>query len=424
MGGYRARLILALGMVAAVAGLAGPIGPARGLSGSPPPPTPVPPFGSPSPFPTSLTTPVPSTRPPPLGAPSAELADLDTGQVLFAKGARVRRPIASLTKIMTALLALERHDPDQLVVVRADAASQGGAVLGLRAGERITVRDLAYGMLLSSANDAAVALADSVSGSVPDFVRLMNRRARALGLRDTEFSSPTGLDDRGYSTARDLIVLTRAAYADPAFATIVRTKTWDIPSPSGPPRRIQNRNPLLWLYPGALGVKTGTTLQAGHCLVAAASRGGIRAAVVVLGDPVEAFDDVAALLNFGLLEFRPIVAVSAGRSVGTVGVGGARIEGLASADLTVLVRRDRPGIVVRMVRPVPGLRPPLPAGAVIGWLEVTVDGTPRGRVPVVTAVAVPATSGPPVPGPSPSVGAAVLYRLVLALLRALIRAFL
>ena len=391
-----------------------------------PPPTPVPPFGSPSPFPTSLTTPSPSATPPKLGAPSAVLEDLGTGQVLFTKAAGKRRPVASLTKIMTALIALERLDPSKVVTVRADAASQTGARLGLRIGERITVRNLLYGLLLSSANDAAVALSVAVAGSVPAFVRLMNRRAATMGLPNTRFASPTGLDDRGYSTAADLAAIVRTAYAEPMFAAVVRTRFWNIPAPSGPPRHIQNRNALLWLYRAAIGVKTGFTSRAGFCLVAAAVRNQIGVAAVVLGDSDEAFDDAATLLNFGLLEFERVVVIHAGEAVGSVRVGGTPVPAVAAADLVGLVRNDRAAAVVRMIRPTPGLALPISAGEAIGAAIAMVDGMTIGSVAVVAGA--PASAAPaPVPGPpGAQVPAPVvlLLRFFVVLLRALAGAFL
>ena len=146
------------------------------------------------------------------------LADLDDGQVMFAKAPEVRRPIASLTKVMTALLVLQRRELDDVVTVSPDAVFDGddygaSSTLGLRAGERRTVRELLDALMLQSANDAALALAIDISGSERRFVELMNERARALGMRDTVFLSPNGLDDRGRSTTRDLLALTRAASA-------------------------------------------------------------------------------------------------------------------------------------------------------------------------------------------------------------------
>ena len=241
-----------------------------------PPPTPVPPRGSPSPFPQSLATPADPVSVPQMDVPVALLADLDDGQVMFAKAPEVRRPIASLTKIMTALLVLTRRDLDDVITVAPGAAFDDGdfgasSTLGLRVGERRTVRELLDALMLQSANDAALALAIEVGGTEQRFVSMMNDRARALGMRDTAFFSPNGLDDRGRSTARDLLVLTRAAYAQKGFGGIVSSKFRTIPAPQGKPRRVQNRNALLWLYRGAIGVKTGFTTGAGYCLVATAA---------------------------------------------------------------------------------------------------------------------------------------------------------
>src|SRR5206468_7928393 len=251
---------------------------------------------------------------------SAVLADLDTGRVLWGTEAEERRPIASITKIMTGLIVIQRTDPSDVVTVSPEAAapaqSAAAAELGLVPGERISIEDLLYALLLQSANDAAVALAEHVAGSVERFVAEMNAEARRLHLADTRFASPNGLDDTGYSSARDLAVLTRAAFQSPLFATIVGTKFHRIPSPSGPPRHIQNRNVLLWLYPGALGVKTGFTTKAGYCLVAAAHLHGQRLVAVVLGEPSgeDSFSDAASLLDYGFDAFVHREVIPAKRS--------------------------------------------------------------------------------------------------------------
>ena len=209
-------------------------------------------------------------------------------------------------------MVLESTPLSDMVTVTADAAAEGGSELGLVIGERILVRQLLYALLMQSSNDAAVALAEAVSGTVDRFVALMNVEARAIGLRDTRFYSPNGLDDRGYSTAADIATLTRIAERKPGFADVAATKTRWIPSPSGPRRYVQNRNVLLWLYPGATGVKTGFTTPAGHCLVATASREGHALLAVVLGDPEEPFDEGATLLNFGFDAFVPVTLVGEG----------------------------------------------------------------------------------------------------------------
>jgi D-alanyl-D-alanine carboxypeptidase (penicillin-binding protein 5/6) len=293
--------------------------------------------------------------------------------------------VASLTKIMTALLVLERTRITDVVTVGPAAASQSGSVLGLDEDERITVRHLLYGLLLQSSNDAAVALAEHVSGSVGRFVDLMNERAQELGLRRTRFRSPNGLDDRGRSTALDLAALTRRALANPTFSEIVRTRFHTIPAPSGPSRRIQNRNALLWLYPDAIGVKTGFTTPAGHCLVAAAERRGLRLLAVVLGEPTDTFSDGAALLDHGFTAFTKTGLVRMGEGLGPVDVRGRPVPGLAGRDLVALVRqRDLPRIG-RTVTPLPGLRAPVLAGQTVGRLTLTVDDRVVGEVPVVAA---------------------------------------
>ena len=390
---------------------------------STPPPTPVPPFGSPSPFPTSLSTPRPSTSPPRLAAASAILEDLDTGQVLFALRPRDRRPIASITKIMTALLALERLPPSRLVTVGEDATKASGSSLGLRVGERISSLDLLYALLLQSSNDAAVALADAVSGSIPAFVRLMNARAADLGLTDTHFASPNGLDDSGYSSATDLALLTRTAYQSALFGRVVDTKTRDIPAPSGPPRHIQNRNALLWLYSGAVGVKTGFTSAAGNCLIATAARASGRVLAVVLGEAEDPFDDAATLLNYGLLEFEPTVVARAGDTVGSVTVSGQDVPAVAQLDLAPLVRIDLLSSVDRELRPLAGLTLPVAIGSVIGSLVATASGQVLASAPVVAG----STVAVPTPSPSPTAlqpHGEVTLRDVVLLLVTLVRALL
>jgi serine-type D-Ala-D-Ala carboxypeptidase (penicillin-binding protein 5/6) len=344
-----------------------------------PPPTPVPPFGSPSPYPTALETPPPSARPPTVDAAAVALVDLDSGQVLYARNGSARRPVASLTKVMTAFLVLEATRPGERVTAGGAATAQEGAELGLRPGEVQPVRRLLYALLLQSANDAAVALAEHVAGDVPRFVRGMNRRARALGARRTRFASPSGLDDSGYSTALDLARITVEAYRMPVFARVARTRFRKIPAPQGEPRRIQSRNALLWLYPGTIGVKTGYTAAAGFCIVAAAEREGLRLAAVVLGSPDEAYSDGAALLNYGFKAFERDRIVAPAEPVGWIRVGGQRIEVQTGGPIVALVPSDvelRPTI-----RPAEGLSLPIEAGERVGLVVVRgEDGRTYGRV--------------------------------------------
>jgi D-alanyl-D-alanine carboxypeptidase (penicillin-binding protein 5/6) len=236
-------------------------------------------------------------------APAAIVVDAGTGQVFFAKGPDQPLPIASLSKIMTALLVLERGHLSATAVVSRRAASAEPVVVGLRPRERISGQALLYGMLLRSGNDAATALAEHVSGSVSAFVALMNRRAHSLGLRHTWFADPAGLDDRGYGTARDLANLTRVALADRSFAAIVNTDRFVLRDGHHRARALWNINLFRGQYPGAIGVKTGFTSRAGDCLVAAARRDGRTMIAVVLGDSPathwqDAFGDAARLLDY------------------------------------------------------------------------------------------------------------------------------
>jgi D-alanyl-D-alanine carboxypeptidase (penicillin-binding protein 5/6) len=367
----------------------GVLAPTRGLGQTlePPPPTPIPVPGggtSPSPFPSVLRTPAPSVEPPEIRAGAAVLVDLDTGQVLHALDATQERPIASLTKIMTAYLVMTRTRPNEVVTVGESAASGrvvGISNLGLRAGEEIRVDELLYALMLQSANDVAVALAEHVGGSVERFVEMMNRTAAELGMSRTTFASPNGLDDSGYSTARDLARLTRAAYRIPGFAGIVATRVHAVPAPTREPRVVQNRNALLWLYPGAIGVKTGFTSAAGFCVVATAHRDDERLLAVVLGEPGEPFSDAAALLDFGFAAFERRPLIARGRSLGTVVVDGRDVEVAAGGSLEGLVPAE--ARVRRRIEVDPGVRFPPARGQAIGVVRLSVGDLDLGTVPLV-----------------------------------------
>lgn len=360
-----------------------------------PPPTPVPPAGSPSPYPTVLETPPPSTRDPRVAAASAILADLDSSEVLWERNPDQRQPIASVTKIMTGLLVVEATDPDEVVTASPNAARQTGAELGLEVGEAQPVRQLLMALLLQSANDAAVALAEHVGGTVEGFVDGMNRRARRLGARDTRFTSPNGLDDSGYSTSRDLVAITAEAFRDATFREVVATKLHRIPSPDGDPRRIQNRNALLWLYRGAIGVKTGYTAAAGFCLVAAAERDGLRLVAVVLGAPSSPWSDAAEMLNHGFEAWERRDVVDGSTAFEPIEVAGREIPVRADGALSLLIRRGE--TVEVEVRPDPGLTLPVAEGQTVGEVVVSGGGDVLGHVRAVSAasVAAPVGSSPP-----------------------------
>jgi serine-type D-Ala-D-Ala carboxypeptidase (penicillin-binding protein 5/6) len=220
---------------------------------------------------------------------SGLLFDLDTGRVLWRRHPQRVAPIASLTKMMTALLVVATAPPARRVVITREAVDTPGSKVGLLPrGKRVPLEPLLFGLLLPSGNDAATALAQGVSGTVTRFVTRMNQRARDLGLRCTRFSSPSGLVDAGnHSCAADLAALARAVLDEPRLARIVRRRRADLPFPiKGGHLELYNNNPLLRAgYPGAIGIKTGYTDAAGHCLVAAVRRRGRRLGVVLLGSP-------------------------------------------------------------------------------------------------------------------------------------------
>ena len=392
------RRVIASAVLCLLFGLPAAIAATPGVHG--PPPTPVP-GGSLSPFPQVLHTPADETAPPAIDAQAAVLADLDSGRVLFQQDPNGSRPIASLTKIMTALVVLERSALADRVEVdpRAvfDRKDYGAAsTLGLRAGERTSVQDLLYGLLMGSANDAAVALAIHVAGSEEAFVDLMNRRAAQLGMRDTHLASSNGLDDRGRSTPLDLLTLVRAAYEQPAFKQITSTRFHAIASANRAVKKIENRNALLWLYPGAFGTKTGSTAAAGNCLIAAARRDGRRLVAIVLHAPDEAFSDAASLLNYGFAGFTRRTLVREGQDEGLLRIRGGMVPVVAGRSLDALVPTTALDEVRFRLLPDPAAAFPPAPGERIGTLVVASPGLPLGTVPLVVASVPPppATSGP------------------------------
>ena len=233
-------------------------------------------------------------------APAAILVDADTGRVLWAERPHERRKIASLTKIMTATLAL-REVPWRSTVTVARSVTRVPLVReGLRTGEHVKAWKLFYALLLYSGNDDANELAISSAGSVHGFLRRMNDEARTLGLHDTHYTSPSGVRDRGnYSTPWDIAALTRYAFRNPRFDQLVRTRRIQVPWSAPTNSKIYvNNNFLLHLYTGANGVKTGYTHAAGWCLVASATRRGRRLIAVVLDSP-NMYADAGRLLNLG-----------------------------------------------------------------------------------------------------------------------------
>ena len=266
-----------------------------------------------------------------------------TGEVLLRHNERARLPIASITKLMTVLVALEHARLADVVTVPAAAASVGESSVNLRAGERWTVRDLVEAALIQSANDAATALAAHAGGgSVERFVALMNRKARALGLRETHFVRPDGLDVAGHvSSARDVTKLARVAMQRPAIRAIVARR-----QEVAAGRRLHTWNDLLGRFPGVVGVKTGHTAAAGWSQIAAARAPGRTIYATILGSPSRTTRnaDLAGLLAWGISRYRVVDAVRAGRvyAHARAPFGRDPVPLVAQAALVRVVRVDRP----------------------------------------------------------------------------------
>lgn len=250
-------------------------------------------------------------------AEAAVLLDVESGRVLYEKNARETLPIASTTKIITALVVREQLDLDDSVKITAEAAAVGERSINLVAGEELTVEQLLYAILVQSANDAAYALAQYTAGSIEAFADMMNKKARALGAENSSFVNPHGLDQAGhYSTAKDMAVLGRQLLKDPVLAEMVKTEEYEIPHPGQPYSRVcVNTNEILDSYPGATGIKTGYTGTAGRCLIASAERDGESLVAAVLNSQNRAAD-ATALFNYGFEKLEVVTLAAAGSRLG------------------------------------------------------------------------------------------------------------
>lgn len=329
---------------------------------------------------------------PQVRARSAIVVETSTGDIAFAKKPDTRRAIASTTKLMTALVTLEEADLDDLLRAPAYEASPVESQIGLREGERMNVRDLLRALLLPSANDAAATLAEGVAGSRREFVELMNRRAERLGLQDTRFANPIGLDDPdNFSSAGDLARLAVRLRRNEFFR-----RTVDLPRVTlrsgARDRVVLNRNTLVREHGFVDGVKTGRTQEAGYVLVGSATRDGVTVISVVLGAPTESTrdEDSLQLLRYGLSRYRATRPVSEGQVLARPALryrDGERVALVAAEGVQHVARRgERPRVTVSDVpEEVDG---PLPRGSRVGTAVVRDGEQVVARVPLVTAAPV------------------------------------
>lgn len=346
--------------------------------------------------------------PGPLGAKAAIVMDAQSGRVLFEANAREPLPPASVTKVMTILLALEaiqdgRLGWDDMVTASARARSMGGTQIWLETGESMSVRDLLHAIAIGSANDASVVIAEHLAGSEEAFAEWMNRRAAELGAEHTHFSNASGLppadvgmpDKTHVTTAYDLAVISRHALTVPGFLDLV---SFYGPYPIRPGTRqlveLWNLNGMLRTYRGMDGIKTGMTREAGWCLAATAVRDDLRLVAVVLGAPTrdQRTADMRTLLDWGFAHFQAHRLVAQDEEVGRIAVAkGSRsdVAAVAAQDLTITVPRGRAVTAETRIAWEPVPLAPVAAGQRLGRLQATVDGEVVGEVDLVAATDVP-----------------------------------
>ena len=325
--------------------------------------------------------------PPAITAPEAILVEPQTQDVVYARHASMRRPMASTTKLMTALLTLEHARLDDVVTASPYSPAAGESLMGLRTGERLTVADLLRGLLIVSANDAAVTLANDIAGSQKAFVRMMNRRARELGLHDTHYANPVGLDAPGnYSSAADLVKLALVLRQRAFFRATTDMPTATLRSGSMV-RHLVNRNFLVRSVPYVNGVKTGHTNRAGYVLVGSATRAGVTLISAVLGDPSdEARDsDSLRLLRYGLSRYHRSVPVRKGAVFADAALKyrDDRVD-LVAARTAMRVARRGERVTTHVVGAPSEIEGPMAAGTRVGTILVRQRGRVVDRVALVT----------------------------------------
>lgn len=328
---------------------------------------------------------------PDITADAAVILDARTGSILYGRKPYERRPPASTTKILTAIVALEKGHLNDIVTITPNVSYTEGSSIELRPGEKLTLEELIWGALLESGNDACVAIAEHLAGSEANFSRLQNRKAKTVGAWDTHFVNPHGLSDpEHFTTAYDLGTIARYALRNSKFQEIVRSREKQ-PQKPGENRSFFNTNRLLWSYSGCDGVKTGTTEAAGQCLVASASKGGRQLVAVVLHSD-DRWYDAAALLDYGFSNTSLLKLVSAGQVIQFPLPGGLQhiFTARAASDLYVVVPQELVGQITVLREPLPDLKAPVKRGDKVGEVQVWLQGRLLGRTNLLATTNIPA----------------------------------
>lgn len=336
-----------------------------------------------------ISDPLPAAATPELVGEAAALIDSRNGQFLFEKNSAQRMYPASTTKILTAIIALERGRLDDLVCIPGDACNIEGSATGLQEGERISLEDLLYALMLNSGNDTAVAIAHHIGGSVEEFVRMMNTMAETIGANNSHFTNPNGLPDPDhYSTAHDMALIAHYAMQNPEFRKIVATPAITIQREvPGAQTYLDNHNKLLWNYNGAIGIKTGYTNDARQCLVSAAARQGRELIAVVLkSEGNYIWSDTITLLDYGFNEFKNVSLIEAGKYVADTRVRSGvsdTVPAQTGFSLTYNLPVDNRQEVRQKIFLDNSIVAPVKAGAKIGELAFYAGDSELGRVDLV-----------------------------------------
>lgn len=321
-----------------------------------------------------------------ISAHSAVLLDAETGQILYDRNGSQERPPASTTKIMTAILAIELTGLAEVSTVSEKAGGVGESSIYLDKGDKITIGELLEGALLSSGNDACVALAEQTAGSLEEFIRLMNQKAVSIGACHTQFVNPNGLPDPNhYSTAVDLALMARYAMKNPVFSDIVSMKyatiNFEYPPKS---QQAKNTNKLLWNYSYADGVKTGTTNAAGKCLVASGSRDGRRLICVVLNAP-DRFGDATRLLEWGFKTTTTLKIGKKGATAANIALASKSIPMVFSDDVSLCLDKGQINNLKFSTEPSQDIGLPIKAGDVLGSYSIFLGDKLIRKVPLIAA---------------------------------------
>ncbi len=274
-----------------------------------------------------------------ISAECACVINADNNEVVFEYNANKEHSMASTTKIMTAILALENSAPDEIVTVSANASSQEGSSIYLKTGEQISMKDLVMGMMLNSGNDAACAVAEHIGGTSDEFADKMSEKAKEIGAKNTSFKNANGLDADGhYSTAYDMAIISAYGLKNEKFREIVSTKTEQIDN-GGNITYLKNHNKLLWNYDGCIGVKTGYTKKTGRCLVSAAERDGVTLVAVTLNAPDD-WSDHTKMLDYGFEVVKKHNVVKMGEVLKSFNFGNSTFNAVAAEDVYISSKND------------------------------------------------------------------------------------